>query len=171
MGNAVPTLSFSILFEQFPYLEKQHNEHSLRKFRLSTRKKSDAQGSDGRYRHQKILIEQIPFKDTLSRLLKSSETNQQIRYKIYDKQLPHRKLTKLLDTDGADEQDRRYSNKSDFPFHNFNFENAAKLCKRTRNQVANYPAHKSTTYSTIVNTVDSAVEEVRLMVPPLRRII
>ena len=127
MGNAVPTLSFSILFEQFPYLEKQHNEHSLRKFRLSPGKETDAQGSDGRHRHQEILIEQVPVNDTFSRLLKSSETNQQIRYKIYDKQLPHRKLTKLLDTDGTDKQDRRHRNKSNFPFHNFDFENAAKL--------------------------------------------
>ena len=85
MGNAVPTLSFSILLEQLPYLEKQHNEHSLRKFRLSTRQETDAQGSDGRYRHQEIFIEQIPFNDTLSRLLKSSETNQEIWHKIYDK--------------------------------------------------------------------------------------
>ena len=127
MGNAVPALSFSILLEQLPYLEKQHNEHSLRKFRLSTRKETDAQGSDGRYRHQEILIEQVPVNNTFSRLLKSSETNQQIRYKIYDKQLPHRKLTKLLDTDGTDEQDRRHRNKSNFPFHNFDFENTAKL--------------------------------------------
>ena len=75
----------------------------------------------GGYDHIVFVNDQALKLAGISRLLKSSETNQQIRYKIYDKQLPHRKLTKLLDTDGTDEQDRRHRNESNFPFHNFNF--------------------------------------------------
>ena len=73
------------MLKELAHLEKQHDKHRLGKLHLSTRQETDAQGSDGRYRHQEIFIEQIPFNDTLSRLLKSSETNQEIWHKIYDK--------------------------------------------------------------------------------------
>ena len=69
MGYAFATFTFCITLKEFTYLEKQHDKNRLREFCLSTRQKTDAEGTDGCYRHQEVLIKGISFYQSLDGFL------------------------------------------------------------------------------------------------------
>ena len=59
MRNAFLALALCIPFEQLSNLEEQHHEYRLRKLGFSSRQKSYAKRTNGRDRHQKMLVEGI----------------------------------------------------------------------------------------------------------------
>ena len=82
MGNTLTALPFGIALEEFTHLEEQHDEDSLGKLCLGTRKETNAEGTDGGYRHQEMLVESIAVHDTLCCFHQRLVTYQQVRYEI-----------------------------------------------------------------------------------------
>ena len=54
--DALTALALSIALEQLAHLEEQHDEDGLRELCLGTWQEADAQGTDGGYRHQQVLV-------------------------------------------------------------------------------------------------------------------
>ena len=69
MGDAATALSLGIAFEEFTYLEEQHDEDGLWELGLGTRQKTDGKSADGSHRHQEMLVEGIAVGHTLDSLL------------------------------------------------------------------------------------------------------
>ena len=86
VGNAVTALTFGIALEEFANLEEQHDEDGLRIFCLGTRQETDAQGSDGSYRHEEMFVEHVALRDAFPCFVQCLVTYQQIRYKINQQQ-------------------------------------------------------------------------------------
>ena len=105
MGNAVATLSLSIALEEFSYLEEKHDKYRLRKLCLCPWQKTDAESSDSGYRHEEVLIEDIPVHQSFQSLFQGVVANEQIGHEVNQEQLPQRQTQVLLDEDGDDEQD------------------------------------------------------------------
>ena len=82
MGNALAALPFGIALEEFADLEEQHHEDGLGELGLCPREEADAEGADGGYRHQEVLIEGIAVGDSLSSLFQRVVAYYQIRYEI-----------------------------------------------------------------------------------------
>ena len=59
MGNTVTALSLGIALEEFAYLEKEHHKHGLRKLCLCPWQETDAERTDGGYRHEEMFVEDI----------------------------------------------------------------------------------------------------------------
>ena len=67
--DACATLSLGIALEELTYLKEQHHEDGLWKFRLGARHETDAEGTDGSYRHQEMLIERVAMCQSLCSFL------------------------------------------------------------------------------------------------------
>jgi len=104
VSDAVATLAFSIPLEELTHLEEEHYEDSLRKLGFSTRQESDTEGSDGGYRHEKMLIEGISVEQTLNGLLQRVVPDEQIGDEINQQQLPLRQVGILLDENRCNQQ-------------------------------------------------------------------
>ena len=68
VGDGVAALALGIFLEQFAHLEEKHDKDRLGKFCLCSRKEADDEGTDGGYRHEKMLVERFAMGDALSRL-------------------------------------------------------------------------------------------------------
>ena len=69
MGNALTALALSITLEEFTHLKEEHDEDGFWELRLSTRKEPNAEGPDGGYRHEEVLVEGITVKHALDSFL------------------------------------------------------------------------------------------------------
>ena len=88
MRNAVAALTLSITLKQLTYLEKQHHKHRLGELCFSPWQETYTQGADGGNTHQEVLVKRLALQQTLSRLLQGIMTYYDIRYQIYQQQLP-----------------------------------------------------------------------------------
>ena len=104
MGNAVTALVFCIALKQLANLKEQHDEDCLGKLRLCTRKKTNAKGSDGGYRHQEMLVKGVAMSYTLSSFLQGVVTYHQIRYKINEQQLPRGQVEMVFNENSSQQQ-------------------------------------------------------------------
>ena len=88
VGDAVAASSFGIFLKKFAYLEKQHDKHSLGEFGVGAWHKSDAQGTDGGYGHQKVFVEDVAGDDAFGGFFQCVVSYEKIGHKIYQQQLP-----------------------------------------------------------------------------------
>ena len=82
MCNAVAALTFGIALEQFANLEKEHHKDCLGKLGFSPRDESDAEGTNGGYRHQEMLVESFALCQSLDGFLQCVVTNQEVGNKV-----------------------------------------------------------------------------------------
>ena len=59
VGDAFATFALCIALKELAHLEKQHDKNSFREFSLCSWQKTDAECTDGSYRHQEVLIKGI----------------------------------------------------------------------------------------------------------------
>ena len=64
-------------------LKEQHDEDGLRELSLGTGQKTDAEGSDGGHRHQKMLVEHVALGNTFPCFAQRFVTNQKVWNQIY----------------------------------------------------------------------------------------
>ena len=86
--NAVAALTLSITLKQLTHLEKQHHKHRLGELCFGPWQETYTQGADGGNTHQEVLVKRLALQQTLSRLLQGIMTYYDIRYQIYQQQLP-----------------------------------------------------------------------------------
>ena len=104
MGNAVTALVFCIALKQFANLKEQHDKDCLGKLCFCTRKKTDAKGSDGSYRHQEMLVKGVAMSHALGSFLQGVVTYHQIRYKINQQQLPCGQVEMVFNENSSQQQ-------------------------------------------------------------------
>ena len=104
MGNAFTALSFGIALEQLAYLEEEHHKDRLRKFGFRPRQEPDTERTDGGYRHQKMLVESLTFRQALDGFLQCVVTNQEVGNEVDHEQLPLGQVQSLFDSNRHDEQ-------------------------------------------------------------------
>ena len=107
MGNARTALPLGIALKQLAHLEEQHHKHRLGELRLSPRQETDAQGTDGRHRHQEVLVERLAVRQSLGSLLQRVPADEQVRHQIDQQQLPCSQLAPFFDEHGPSQQYRR----------------------------------------------------------------
>ena len=88
MRNTLTTLPFSITLKEFAHLEEEHYKDCLRKLRLSSWQEADAESAYGGYGHQEMLVEGVALHQAFSSLLQRACSDDEIRDKIDQQQLP-----------------------------------------------------------------------------------
>ena len=117
MRYAVPAPAFGVGLEYLSHSEEQHDEDGFGKLGLRSGQEADAEGPDGGYGHQEVLVEHISVRDALGRFLQRRCSDQQVRYQIDEKQLPCRQGAVLFYDYRPGQQDCCDGDKDDAPPH------------------------------------------------------
>ncbi len=97
MGDAVAAPAFGVALEEFADLEEEHHEHCLGKLCLRAGQEAYAEGSEGGYGHQEMLVEHVAAGYPLGGFPECASADEQVGHEVDEQQLPGREAAVVLD--------------------------------------------------------------------------
>ena len=107
MRNGLARAAFGYPFEEFAYLEEQHNKHCLREFRFRIGQEAYGQGAYRGNAHQEVFVHRAAVDYGFAGLFQGVPADYQIGDHIHLKILPHLPVGDAFDVERGGKKDRR----------------------------------------------------------------
>ena len=121
MGDRTAGTAFRNAFEEFAYLEKEHDENGFGKLGLRARQETDGQCAEGGDAHQEVLVEGFTVAEGFRRFFQRIPADEQVGNQVEQQVLPGRPVRLFLDDDGGGQQEGRGGDFQDPPARAFFF--------------------------------------------------